>query len=600
MSTDRIQGTDGIRRPVAPCDDPRVVGMTPQEAFLRRGLITDEFLELYTYAYVSSLETPGEIVIGWDPRDPEGRFTGAALRGIRKAGATAVSLGICPTPGVALYLVWRGATAAFMVTASHNFRDQNGVKIFVGKHALKLFPDDDRALTRRVLSIDYAAEVRDRAEAGDLVDAGEEARRVFTEFHTAPRNTWLEEGSTFGDYPLVIDAANGAMSGLAAEVFASLHSGEVIEVNHDTASGNVNRKSGVADLEGIPEIERDDPRFADHASVREVFRTKGKAAVFDADGDRFYRLDYDGERDVILVLSGDETAVHQARHLAPPAPGTLYINTVESDLNAARAASGMGYEAVLTGVGDKWVLQQAALCPDRYGIGSEETGHNISRGTVRTRAGDEAEVFLGNGLKSALNTFVSTRGLTPAEAHRPFEPGFKRTFYVYYTRKELLGEGSEVFKGVAQVIREACDLGEMHPMPRPEEPDMLYLAVRGADGGQRAGIFVRNSGTEEKTGVNVRGPVEDGEALTRVGEAAALYLARAMKDAQHPMARAEHAVLEALAGGSLPEGALPIPADVHRERLIEEMANKEKVIRLNPGGAYDRTEFGTRMLEVWS
>ena len=82
-----------------------------------------------------------------------------SVRGVRKAGATAVVVGICPTPGVAMYQVWRGATAAFMVTASHNFRDQNGIKIFHGPHALKLFPDDDRALTRRVLDLDYAADV---------------------------------------------------------------------------------------------------------------------------------------------------------------------------------------------------------------------------------------------------------------------------------------------------------------------------------------------------------------------------------------------------------------------------------------------------------
>ena len=46
-------------------------------------------------------------------------------------------------------------------------------------------------------------------------------------------------------------------------------------------------------------------------------------------------------------------------------PGTLYINTVESDLNAARARRGrIGYTPILTAVGDKWVLQQAAREPD--------------------------------------------------------------------------------------------------------------------------------------------------------------------------------------------------------------------------------------------
>ena len=41
-----------------------------------------------------------------------------------------------------------------------------------------------------------------------------------------------------------------------------------------------------------------------------------------------------------------------------------------------------------------------------------------------------------------------------------------------------------------------------------------------------------------------------------------------------------------------------VPRDVHRERLLEEMANKERVIRLGAQG-YERTELGTRMLEAW-
>jgi hypothetical protein len=233
----------------------------------------------------------------------------------------------------------------------------------------------------------------------------------------------------------------------------------------------------------------------------------------------------------------------------------------------------------------------------RYGIGSEETGHNISRGHLTTRVGEEVEVFLGNGLKSALNTFVATRGLSPREAHRPFDPGFKRTFYVYYTDKAKLAEDSSVFSGVGRVIEDVCTLGPTTPQPRPEEPDMLYLAIH--DGGrQRAGIFVRNSGTEEKTGVNVRGALEDGEELVRVGEAALHYLAREMKDRDHPMARAEKAVLEALADGPRGRDELPIPEGVHAERLLEEMANKEKVIRACPTG-FERTELGRRMLEAW-
>ena len=156
-----------------------------------------------------------------------------------------------------------------------------------------------------------------------------------------------------------------------------------------------------------------------------------------------------------------------------------------------------------------------------------------------------------------------------------------------------------MFQGVEAVIRDACELGPIEPRPRPEEPDMLYLAVLEEGGRQRAGIFVRNSGTEEKTGVNVRGSLEDADELTRIGEEAIIHLARAMKDRDHAMARAERQVLAALRGGPRTAEKLPVPEGVHRERLIEELANKEKVIRACAAG-YELTPLGVRMLEASS
>jgi phosphomannomutase len=592
LPVDRLQGTDGIRRPVAPSTD--YPNCTPLQAFLDHGVITEQFIELYCYAYASTLDGP--IVVGWDPRDPEGLYTGAAVRGARKSGNPVWTVGICPTPGVALFQMHSGAAAAFMITASHNFRDQNGIKIFHGPNGLKLFPEDDRALTKRIFELGPVPS----EETGTLENRRDEAMDLIRDFHLDPRNSWLEAGETLGDFPLIVDAANGAFSGIAADVLREVHGGEVIEVNGDTASGQVNTNSGVADLEGHESIARDDARFSNHAAVREVFDREGKAAVFDADGDRFYRLDYDPESDSILVLSGDETAVHQATYLAPPAPGTLYINTVESDLNAARHAATLGYETRLTAVGDKWVLQQAAADPAHYGIGSEETGHNISKGYLGDRnssGGSSRVVFTGNGLKSALNTFVATRGLTPAQAHRPYAPGFKRTFYVYYTDKAALTAGSDVFEGVAAAITKACSLGPVRRVVHEAEPDMLYLAIDGEDGTQRGGVFVRNSGTEEKTGVNVRGPAEDAAALVELGQVAVLYLAAHIKSSAHAMAQAELRILEEVRGGP---AQIAEPTGVNAERLFLELEHKEKVIRAAGDGTWEITDWGRRMLEAYN
>ena len=88
-------------------------------------------------------------------------------------------------------------------------------------------------------------------------------------------------------------------------------------------------------------------------------------AIFDADADRFFMLEYDPFKDLLWILGGDETAILQARHLSTHFPekykGSLYINTVESDLNAATAAEKMGLKPEVTAVGDKWILLKILL-----------------------------------------------------------------------------------------------------------------------------------------------------------------------------------------------------------------------------------------------
>ena len=64
-----------------------VMGLTPQEAFLKLGFITEEFMEIYAYAHVKQLileekaRTGDNIVVGWDPRDPRGNFNSAVVSG---------------------------------------------------------------------------------------------------------------------------------------------------------------------------------------------------------------------------------------------------------------------------------------------------------------------------------------------------------------------------------------------------------------------------------------------------------------------------------------------------------------------------------------
>ena len=411
----RIQGTDGIRRYVLPSNDPSLAGLTPAEAFLERGVLTEVFMEGYARAFGDMVrERAGRnarVVIAWDPRDPERLFTGAVVRGIRKAGCTALVAGIAPTPAVPMYVAASRADAGIMITASHNPADQNGIKIFLAPTGLKLLPDDDFDLTARVAAVDWE-ELPAARPAGAEKDVSKEVRDLFIHFHTDRKNAWLEADG-LSRFVVVVDPARGAYSGLAAEVL-SLWVAEVHEVNRDTGDGRVNHLSGVADLEGLSEIpiaECTGGRRAAYPALAELaelaharadeFRSGRRVlavAVFDADGDRFFLLVYRPAGKAIAVLSGDECAILQGQFLTrrygKKLKGAAFVNTVESDLGVAGAAADMGLTPVLKPVGDKWILLEATRRLLEY---AGRNAHDDSR----TRLTEAGESVAGGKLAAA-------------------------------------------------------------------------------------------------------------------------------------------------------------------------------------------------------
>ncbi|MBT4128026.1 MAG: hypothetical protein HOE32_05145, partial [Nitrospina sp.] len=385
-----FQGTDGIRREVKLSSSEEATGLTPQEVFLKLGFITEEFMEIYAYAHIKQLISIGKVragdnvVVGWDPRDPKGNYNSAVISGICKAGVNALILGVVPTPLVPMYMLYKNACSGFMVTASHNPRDQNGIKVFSSFKGLKLLPNNDLILTRAVLEVEPST-LGKLTLKGKRIDSRKEALELFQKFSLAPKNTWIPpefKNSLFKNITLVVDAANGSLSGIAAKIFHQVGFGTVIEVN-SKLNGDVNLKSGVADLEGKSIVTRNMTEkgtgiFSKHVAILKLFDLGHKnrisvsegdkricGAIFDADGDRFYRLDYDASRDALIVMNGDETAFFQAKYLITSNPerhkGTKFITTVESDFNTTIAVRDLGFLSVLTPVGDKWILLKIAL-----------------------------------------------------------------------------------------------------------------------------------------------------------------------------------------------------------------------------------------------
>jgi len=675
----RLQGTDGVRGETQPASAMK--GYTPQAAFLDRRVITEEFMELYAFAHVvqamarGELKSGGTVVVGWDPRDTRGAFNEAVINGIRKAGVSALVLGVVPTPLVPLYMLYKRAGGGFMITASHNPRDQNGIKTFFSYRGLKSLPHNDAELTHAILNQNYSSLAQKRLR-GKRIFCRTDAVEFFMRFSLDPENSW-QGSASFKDIVLVVDPANGSLTGIAAEIFRRAGFGQVVEVNN-RLNGDVNLYGGVADLEGHRRIAPEAIRkgaFRKHAALAKLLQLgqkhqdavrQGKrrvcSAVFDADGDRFYLLEYDPFKNCVWVRSGDDTAFLQARYLLAQDPGRrrnfIYLNTVESDFNAAPAAGKLGCKPRITPVGDKWILLHIAAARvggrlnacvrqsktaagkavsakqkdavkhlalefrkiQRRGIfdvrrlaavetaldkvapvkkapgasalfaaGGEETGHNITPAWLERETGERIEVFAGNGLKSALNTFsaeahLACRRTTPPSRwfRPPFKPGFKQTHYAYYVKKALFCKNSRVWRRVKQHVAAWAEEHGLRcrTVAFAEDPDMLYLTLAARPSGVRrpksatppaaAAVFIRNSGTENKIGVNLRGAKPSAGKLKSLGEQVVRLLFAAMKDPDTPFYRLERDCLRRCRGKVLRENQLGLDRAV-AGRLLAEM-----------------------------
>ena len=581
MPNAKFQGTDGVRGLAADEDHPQAAGVDGRTAFLEYGILTPRFVEHYVFEAGAwfleraseQLISPTAVVLAWDPRDVAGEFTAACVNGLLRAGAHALSLGVMPTPAAAAYLAGVGGAGAVVLTASHNPAEQNGVKILLAPDSTKPLPDEDEALSARVRASEWSA-VEQTPESGHGVEAAAEARAFYLDYATQLPNCWLRAGD-LARWSLVVDPAAGAWSGFAAQVLEEFHPLSVREVNA-LGDGRVNEGGGVVALEGRRIVEGEDAGFIDgHAGARALFEAgrarredlkKGDglaaACALDADGDRGYTLVYNPFRDALHVLDGDDALVLQARFLKGedelPEDGVAAI-TIESDAGAAAALAETGLRVVFTPVGDKWILNEARRFGDRFALGGEESGHTVAPGLLVNALGEGQRIAVGDGLKSFLNTCASVRSLfeeaEPEDAYAavaaPFPRGFKRSYYAYHVARSRFAPGTEAWEAIAAKLMEGAKSvfsGVATPRfaPLEDDPGVMYLALEDEAGGPLGAVYVRNSGTESRTGVVLRGPAGWEEKLCAVGDEVLREILGRMKDHDAPGARAEASLLKAL------------------------------------------------------
>jgi len=90
--------------------------------------IDEQFYERIAYVQ-TKLSQAKKVIIGRDTRPSGESLAKAIFRGVKRAGATPVDIGIAPTPTTCLATAHTGAGCGVIITASHNPTPYNGYKM---------------------------------------------------------------------------------------------------------------------------------------------------------------------------------------------------------------------------------------------------------------------------------------------------------------------------------------------------------------------------------------------------------------------------------------------------------------------------------------
>lgn len=312
------------------------------------------------------------ILIGRDTRISGEMLEAALVAGLLSIGADVIRLGIISTPGVAYLTKARGADAGVMISASHNPVEDNGIKFFGGdgfklsdqiELEIESFLDADEDRLPRPIGADVGT-VKDDPDGG----------QAYLAYLKSTVN------QRFEGLKVVVDCANGAVSGLAPRLFRELGA-DTIVLAHQPNGLNINDNCGSTHPEAVQQA---------------VVKHQAHLGLsFDGDADRLIAIDEKGtiiDGDHILYILAEFMKKNQRlKH-------NTVVSTVMSNLGFYKALEKQGVEANQTKVGDRYVLEE--MLQGGYNLGGEQSGHIVMLDYSTTGDGMLCAIQLMNVLKS--------------------------------------------------------------------------------------------------------------------------------------------------------------------------------------------------------
>ena len=290
-------------------------------------------------------------LIGGDTRISHDMLKSGVISGFLSEGCDIIDTGIIPTPAISYLITKYKLDGGFVISASHNPVEYNGIKVFnnlgyklddkieeeIEEHILNNFTINQNinevgTLTKKDLKNDYVSFLLSTIDN-----------------HKIP-------------FKVIVDVANGASFKTAEMLFSKLDIDYKI-IHNDVDGYNINNNSGSTHMEILQKMVVDEKYDL--------------GIAFDGDADRCLFVDDNG-----LIVDGDYVLAIVSKFLKLDS----IVGTIMSNLGLIKYSKNNNINFVSTKVGDRYVLEE--MLKNNQLIGGEQSGHIIFKKYLNTGDGE--------------------------------------------------------------------------------------------------------------------------------------------------------------------------------------------------------------------
>lgn len=302
-----------------------------------------------------NLKKNRDFLIGMDTRESSPNLSSYLFSGLKSTNIEPIFLGVISTPALSwITKTLKKTEISVMVSASHNPYEDNGLKFF--SYDGTKIADKNEELIEKMLEQENEEPIN-----SPLPEPNEKLKLMYKDWLIS-----LFSKNFLNGVKIVVDTANGSLSGFAQEIF-KYFGAEVIPLGDSPDGKNINKNVGTL----YPDL-----------AIKKLNENSCNIAIcFDGDGDRvLFALPQN------RVLDGDDLLYLFALYFKDK--GLLKNRIV------ATSMSNIGLEVALkeenialhrTNVGDRYVFEE--LRKKDLILGGEQSGHIILRNLSNTGDG---------------------------------------------------------------------------------------------------------------------------------------------------------------------------------------------------------------------